>query len=92
MRSLRSRGGRPDLAGPAVLAAVTQPTLLLVGGDDREVLRLNQEALARLGGVKRLTIVPGATHLFEEPGALEQVADLAVAWFSEHLAARSVTP
>jgi alpha-beta hydrolase superfamily lysophospholipase len=87
-----SRGGRPDLAGPAALAAVTQPTLLIVGGDDREVLRLNEDALARLGGTKRLAVVPGATHLFEEPGALEQVADLAVSWFTEHLATRSTPP
>lgn len=87
-----SRGGRPDLAGPAVLAAVTQPTLLVVGGDDGEVLRLNEDAFARLAGPKRLVVVPGATHLFEEPGALEQVADIAASWFTEHLAARSVTP
>lgn len=87
-----SRGGRPDLAGPAVLGAVTQPTLLVVGGDDPEVLHLNEEALDRLRCTKRLAIVPGATHLFEEAGALEQVADLAVAWFTEHLAARSTPP
>jgi dienelactone hydrolase len=87
-----SRGGRPDLAGPAVLAAVAQPTLLVVGSDDREVLHLNEDALGRLRCAKRLAIVPGATHLFEEPGALERVAELAVSWFTEHLAARSLTP
>ncbi|RYY92518.1 MAG: alpha/beta hydrolase [Comamonadaceae bacterium] len=80
-----SRGGRPDLAGPAVLAAVTAPTLLIVGGDDREVMQLNEQALAQLRGVKRLAVVPGATHLFEERGALERVGELAAAWFSRHL-------
>lgn len=80
-----SRGGRPDLAGPAALAAVTAPTLLIVGGDDQEVLRLNEQALAQLQCVKRLAVVPGATHLFEEPGTLEKVGELAAAWFSRHL-------
>lgn len=80
-----SRGGRPDLAGPVALAAVTAPTLLIVGGADPEVLRLNQQALAHLGGVKRLAVVDGASHLFEEPGALDQVGDLAAGWFSRHL-------
>jgi dienelactone hydrolase len=79
-----SRGGRPDLAGPA-LARVRAPTLLVVGGLDREVLRLNQAALARLPATSRLEVVPGATHLFEEPGALDQVARLAAAWFAQHL-------
>jgi len=80
-----SRGGRPDLAAP-VLPAVTAPTLLLVGGDDREVLALNRQAAAALGGAHRLDVVPGATHLFEEPGALEAVAEAAARWFVSHLA------
>lgn len=79
-----SRGGRPDLAGGA-LAAVRAPTLLIVGGADTAVLELNRAALAQLRGEKRLAIVPDATHLFEEPGALGQVADLAVAWFMQYL-------
>ena len=79
-----SRGGRPDLAGEA-LARVTAPTLLIVGGADSEVLELNREALARLQGSKKLVVVPGATHLFEEPGTLEQVARLASEWFTTHL-------
>jgi putative phosphoribosyl transferase len=79
-----SRGGRPDLAGPW-LAGVTSPTLLIVGGDDVEVIRMNRDALARLGSVKEMRIVPGATHLFEEPGTLEEVARLAAAWFRTYL-------
>ncbi|MBI3146356.1 MAG: dienelactone hydrolase family protein [Pseudogulbenkiania sp.] len=75
-----SRGGRPDLAGAAALAQVVSPTLLLVGGLDTEVIRLNQEALARLSCPKSLVIIPGATHLFEEPGTLTQVADQAAQW------------
>jgi dienelactone hydrolase len=82
-----SRGGRPDLAGEA-LFRVTAPTLLIVGGNDIEVLRLNQQALAALAGEARLEIVPGATHLFEEPGALERVAVLARDWFLRHLGGR----
>ncbi|MET8988025.1 dienelactone hydrolase family protein [Nonomuraea wenchangensis] len=81
-----SRGGRPDLAGPR-LAAVRAPTLLVVGGRDPVVIELNQEAQQRLQAECRLTIVPGATHLFEEPGALDAVADLARAWFVTHFAA-----
>ena len=80
-----SRGGRPDLAGPAALAAVTAPTLLIVGGADRSVIGLNEEAERHLRCDHRLDIVPGATHLFEEPGALEQVAALAADWFTRHL-------
>jgi len=80
-----SRGGRPDLAGDA-LPRVKAPTLLIVGGRDTEVIRLNQEAQALLGGESRLEIVPGATHLFEEPGALERVAVLAREWFLRYLA------
>lgn len=79
-----SRGGRADLAGDA-LARVRAPTLLIVGGDDREVLQLNRAALADLSCTQRLDIVPGASHLFEEPGALEAVADAAAAWFVRHL-------
>ncbi len=82
-----SRGGRPDLAGPVALAAVTAPTLLIVGGADEEVITLNEQAYAHLQCEKRLEIVPGATHLFEERGTLEQVADLAATWFNTHLAA-----
>ncbi len=84
-----SRGGRPDLAGEA-LERVAAPTLLIVGERDREVLALNREAQARMRGETRLEIVPRATHLFEEPGALERVADLAARWFGDHLAAGSV--
>lgn len=80
-----SRGGRPDLAGSALAEART-PTLLIVGGADQDVLALNRRALARLPGEARLEIVPGATHLFEEPGTLEQVAALAANWFVRHLA------
>jgi putative phosphoribosyl transferase len=79
-----SRGGRPDLAGPVALAAVTAPTLLIVGGADHGVLELNEEASRHLQPGHRLSIVPEATHLFEEPGALEQVAKQAAAWFTQH--------
>jgi predicted phosphoribosyltransferase/dienelactone hydrolase len=84
-----SRGGRPDLAG-ARLPAVTAPTLLVVGGADRTVLDLNRRAQARLRCENRLAVVPGATHLFEEPGALEAVTDLARQWFTDHMAAAHV--
>lgn len=80
-----SRGGRPDLAGAVALAQVVSPTLLLVGGLDTEVIRLNQEALARLSCPKSLVIIPGATHLFEEPGTLTQVADQAAQWLLSYL-------
>ena len=79
-----SRGGRPDLAG-AALARVSAPTLLIVGGEDDVVIDLNRAALTQLRCEARLEIIPGATHLFEEPGALGRVADLAGAWFSRHL-------
>jgi dienelactone hydrolase len=79
-----SRGGRPDLAGEA-LTRVHSPTLLIVGGGDTVVLQLNREALAKLKGKKELVIIPGATHLFEEPGALEEVARLATDWFKQYL-------
>lgn len=81
-----SRGGRPDLAA-AALADVRAPTLLIVGGADEVVLDLNRDALATLRCEKRLEIVPGATHLFEEPGALEQAAELAAHWFQQRLPA-----
>ena len=79
-----SRGGRADLVGEA-LEAVTAPTLLIVGGADPRVLELNRQALGRMRGETRLEIVPGATHLFEQPGALERVAELAAAWFADHV-------
>ncbi|MGE3296070.1 MAG: dienelactone hydrolase family protein [Porticoccaceae bacterium] len=80
-----SRGGRPDLA-LASLPAVMAPTLLIVGGEDGVVIELNRKAAARLRAPHRLEIVPGATHLFPEPGALERVAELTRDWFVEHLA------
>jgi pimeloyl-ACP methyl ester carboxylesterase len=80
-----SRGGRPDLAGEW-LRLVRQPTLLIVGELDVKVIQLNQRAREKLSGPSRLMIVPHASHLFEEPGALEKVAELATAWFVEHLA------
>jgi putative phosphoribosyl transferase len=83
-----SRGGRPDLAGSA-LARVLAPTQLIVGGRDAPVIELNRAALAELRCQKRLDIVPGATHLFEEPGALEEVARLARAWLERHLVPES---
>jgi pimeloyl-ACP methyl ester carboxylesterase len=79
-----SRGGRPDLAGDA-LPRVQAPTLLIVGGDDGVVIGMNRDAAARMQCPHRVHIVPGATHLFEEPGKLEQVAQLAREWFLEHL-------
>src|SRR5262249_54799729 len=83
-----SRGGRPDLAGPA-LARVQAPTLLIVGSNDMPVIGMNQEALEQLGArEKQLSIVPGASHLFEEPGTLEEVARLAEGWFTEYLSGR----
>jgi pimeloyl-ACP methyl ester carboxylesterase len=84
VRAIVSRGGRPDLAGPA-LALVEAPTLLIVGGHDVQVLDLNRQALARLHCEKQLSVIPGASHLFEEPGALEEVARQASAWFRAHL-------
>jgi putative phosphoribosyl transferase len=85
-----SRGGRPDLAGER-LRVVTAPTLLIVGGRDAMVLELNGTAQAVLGGESRLAVVPGATHLFEEPGALSEVSELARDWFLTHLAAAPAT-
>jgi len=83
-----SRGGRPDLAG-ASLPAVHAPTLLIVGGADDAVIEMNREAMARMQCEVKLELIPGATHLFEEPGALEQVAHLASDWFRRHLPAAS---
>jgi putative phosphoribosyl transferase len=79
-----SRGGRPDLAG-AALPHVVSPTLLMVGGHDTAVIQLNEAAYVQLRCPKALEIVPGATHLFEELGALEHVAQLAAGWFQQHL-------
>ncbi len=87
VRAVVSRGGRPDLAGEA-LPLVKAPTLLIVGECDEEVLRLNEAAYAQLQCEKRLDVVPRATHLFEEPGALGEVARLAARWFQKHLGAR----
>ncbi len=84
VRAVVSRGGRPDLAGSR-LADVHCPTLLIVGGADREVLRLNRSAAAHLHGPHQVAVVPEATHLFEEPGALEAVARLSGEWFAEYL-------
>ena len=84
VRALVSRGGRPDLAADA-LASVRAPTLLIVGGSDLEVLRLNRAAYARVTAERQLVVVPGATHLFQEPGTLEEVARLAAGWFLAHL-------
>jgi putative phosphoribosyl transferase len=86
-----SRGGRPDLAAP-VLDRVEAPTLLIVGGNDFPVIEMNRQALVRLKVAKELAIVPGATHLFEEPGALERVAGLAGDWFTKYLAAGTRAP
>ena len=82
-----SRGGRPDLAA-AFLERVSAPTLLIVGGDDTSVIELNEQAYLQLRCPKELKLIPGATHLFEEAGALERVAHLASDWFATHLAAR----
>jgi putative phosphoribosyl transferase len=84
VRAVVSRGGRPDLAGPA-LDDVRAPTLLVVGGHDQQVLELNREAQARMRCANRLAVVPGASHLFEEPGTLRAAAELARDWFATHL-------
>jgi putative phosphoribosyl transferase len=88
VRAVVSRGGRPDLAA-SVLDRVRAPTLLIVGGADLPVLRINEEALQRLRCEKRLVVVPGSGHLFEEPGALEEVARLAAEWFGQYLSRTS---
>lgn len=84
IKAVVSRGGRPDLAGDH-LSQVDAPTLLIVGGNDHDVIKMNQAALSQLTCVKELAIVPGATHLFEEPGTLDAVALLAKKWFSKFL-------
>lgn len=84
VRAVVSRGGRPDLASQS-LHRVTAPTLFIVGGRDQQVLRYNETAAAQLAAPNQLEVVSGATHLFEEAGALEQVAEQAVAWFASHL-------
>ena len=84
VRAVVSRGGRPDLAG-AALQIVRAPTLLIVGGDDEPVIELNRDAIAEMTGLAELEIVPGASHLFEEPGTLERVAELARDWFLRYL-------
>ena len=84
IKAVVSRGGRPDLAGEA-LARVAAPTLLIVGGDDAPVIRLNRHAMRQMTAPVQLEIIPGATHLFEEPGTLDQVSSLAADWFGFHL-------
>lgn len=88
VRAVVSRSGRPDMAERS-LAQVKAPTLLIVGGNDSQVIRLNELALAQLSAEKIMQIVPGATHLFEEPGTLEEVARLAADWFQQHLAGKA---
>lgn len=88
VRAIVSRGGRPDLAADA-LGRVKTPTLLIVGGHDVPVIGMNRDAMARMRATVKLAIVPGATHLFEEPGTLEVVARLARDWFGRHLAKES---
>ena len=90
VEAIVSRGGRPDLAGTA-LRKVTVPTLLIVGGDDWDVLQLNRNAMSNLRCKSDLQLIPGATHLFEEPGALDQVSHLAGAWFRRYLLLDSTT-
>jgi putative phosphoribosyl transferase len=91
VRAVVSRGGRPDLAAPA-LGEVRAPTLLVVGGADEQVLALNREATAMMACETELEIVPGATHLFEEPGTLDAVVEAASGWFRRHLAAAQARP
>jgi putative phosphoribosyl transferase len=86
VQAVVSRGGRPDLAGPEALAEVIAPTLLIVGSDDRDVVLLNEEAYGQLGCAKKLVLVPGAGHLFEEPGTLDEVVRHAADWFERYLA------
>jgi putative phosphoribosyl transferase len=88
VRTVVSRGGRPDLAG-AALRRVHAPTLLIVGSEDVDVLQLNEQAREALGGEKQLAIIPGASHLFEEPGTLEEVARLAAEWCARHLGSKT---
>jgi putative phosphoribosyl transferase len=86
VQAVVSRGGRPDLAGAEALAEVISPTLLIVGSEDHEVVLLNEEAYGQLACAKELVLVPGATHLFEEPGTLDEVVRLAADWFERYLA------
>lgn len=88
VQAVVSRGGRPDLAAP-VLSDVTAPTLLIVGGNDQPVIQMNRQAMAQMQTQVQLEVVPGAGHLFEEPGKLEQVAELAGDWFTQYLARRT---
>ncbi len=83
IHAIVSRGGRPDLAGPA-LSKVKAPTLLIVGGEDTAVIQMNRQAFEKMTCPKDLRLVPGATHLFEEPGTLERVANMAAGWFELH--------
>ena len=85
IRAVVSRGGRPDLAGAKALSQLKAPVLLIVGGLDEEVLQMNEQAAARMVCEKRIEIVPGATHLFEEKGAMEKVGELAISWFETYL-------
>ena len=85
MAAVVSRGGRPDLAND-YLPQVKSPTLLLVGGSDIDVIELNRQAIEQMTAVKKLVIIPGATHLFEEPGTLEEVAKISTNWFLRYLA------
>lgn len=91
VQAVVSRGGRPDLAGQA-LQDVRSPALFLVGERDQQVLRLNEQAAERLTTSNRIDVVAGASHLFEEPGTLEQVAESAASWFRDHLTGPSITP
>ncbi len=86
IKAVVSRGGRPDLVSDEELMKVTAPTLLIVGGNDAEVITMNESAYKKLGGVHKMEIISGATHLFEEPGKLEKVAQMAVDWFGKYLA------
>lgn len=86
VQAVVSRGGRPDLAGDS-LTLVRAPTLLIAGGCDDVVIQMNKDAMAKLNGIKKMEIIPGATHLFEEPGTLEEVARMAKTWFVSHLKA-----
>jgi putative phosphoribosyl transferase len=85
VQAIVSRGGRPDLAGPS-LPQVKAPTLLIVGGNDTPVIEMNKAAFARMNCEKELRLIPGASHLFEEPGSLERVAEMAAEWFERHFA------
>jgi dienelactone hydrolase len=85
LHAIVSRGGRPDLAGKNTLNRLKTPTLLIVGGKDTPVIALNEQAFSEMRGIKRMALIPGASHLFEEPGTLVQVCELASQWFEEYL-------